>query len=582
MSTIAVLRRLGQLFVPNWQYMLLAVILAACTILSHVGLMGTSAYLLAAAALHPSVTELSLAIVGVRFFGIARAVLRYGERYFSHAATFRILRELRVEVYRKLEPLAPVQVADLTQGGLFSRLVADVELLRDFYLRALLPPAAALTVLGFAVYWLSRYSASLALALATAFFFCGGVLPWWVRRVSRSREEQLVVQREALQNRLEEGLRGMAELAAYGATEQWRIRLRQEQRCLTMLQRQLATTHAAGEALGGLIAACAVGTILFLAIGLVREVAFPAVYLAVIVLIAHSAFEAVLALPGAMQFLGLGLTAAKRLFAVIDRPPRRTGKETPQPGAALAFVGVSFAYSAGSTAVLQNVSFRLPPGGKIAILGPSGSGKTTIARLALGLWAPGDGTIRWGNQDVACLDGEAYRKQFAVVSQGDYLFHASIRENLRLARPAATEEEIRAAARLVELEGWIDTLPAGYDTMIGQDGGALSGGQRQRIALARAVLKDAPVLVLDEPTTGLDASTERQVMGALATWMAGKAVILITHRLVGLEHMDEILLLQDGRVAERGTYQELLQRENGLLRQWKSMQEDLLAEDGSV
>jgi ATP-binding cassette subfamily C protein CydC len=341
--------------------------------------------------------------------------------------------------------------------------------------------------------------------------------------------------------------------------------------------------------------------VLVLAIPLVTTGQIEGVYLAVIALIALASFESVQPLPLAAQHLEENLRAAEHLFKIVDTEPEVSAPAQPQPipeNAALDVRDLTFSYSSNdrrprtedrkrpsftlhpSPFILHPSSFTLPPGRRIAIVGPSGSGKTTLLNLLLRFWEFREGGITLGGQDIRNFDPEELRSKFAVVSQHTHLFNASLRENLLIARPDAADIEIVNAAQSAQIHDFIEKLPEGYDTFIGEQGLRLSGGERQRIAIARALLKHAPILLLDEPTANLDALTEREVLKSIHRLMEGRSTLLVTHRLIGMEWMDEILVFRDGRIIERGKHFELLDQ-GGLYRCIWDFQHQFLVETES-
>jgi ABC-type multidrug transport system fused ATPase/permease subunit len=325
------------------------------------------------------------------------------------------------------------------------------------------------------------------------------------------------------------------------------------------------------------------------------------VYLALLVLAVMSSFEAVLPLPQAFQYLENSLEAARHLFEIVDATPAvvdhpglgdspgpdsepatnlesQSSESTPHRPLTydLRLEEVSFAYSSGGPLVLDRISFDLPQGMRLAIVGPSGAGKTTLVRLLLRFWDYPTGQILLGGRQLRDYRQEEVRQMIAVVSQDTHLFNTTVRENLLLARPEAGQAELVEAARQAQIHDFIQSLPQGYDTWIGELGLRLSGGQRQRLAIARAILKDAPILILDEPTANLDALTEQGVMTALQGLMAGRTSLIITHRLVGLHAVDEVLVLETGRITERGRHQDLLDQGRMYRRMW-DLQREVLA-----
>jgi ATP-binding cassette subfamily C protein CydC len=272
--------------------------------------------------------------------------------------------------------------------------------------------------------------------------------------------------------------------------------------------------------------------------------------------------------------------AAKRLFEVVDAEPVVEGNARGVKltrSSNIEVSNLSFSYPAQTTPALQNVTFTLPTGKSTAIVGPSGAGKSTIASLLLRFWDYELGEIQLGGASLKSLDQDEVRKRLALVSQNSYFFNTSIRENLRLARRSASPEEIEAAARAAQIHEFIMGLPKGYDTLIGEQGFRLSGGERQRLGIARALLKDSPILILDEPTANLDPQTEKQVLDTLFETMQKKTSLLITHRLIGLENVDEILVMDHGKIVERGTHAELLAHK-GLYRRLWDLQNQILSD----
>lgn len=571
-------RRLLGLMVPFTGRMILAIMLGAATIGSSIGLMTLSAYLIARAALHPSIADLSLAIVGVRFFGIARGLFRYGERYVAHQLTFRLLARLRTWLYAALEPLAPARLLHYRSGDLLARIVADVETLDNFYLRAIAPPAVALLIALLAAWVVGRFDPRLAAALLVFFLAAGVAVPLLARRLSRSTGRRMVHLRATFNATLIDGIQGLAELLAFGQAQHHLDRVQALRQEMTALQARMARISGLHQALTSLLMNLATLTLVTLAIPMVRSGQIDGVYLAVLALAVLSSFEAVLPLPAALQYLDNSLEAASRLDEILAATPAVTDPSLPCPSPGrcdLHVENLSFAYEPGERPALDKISFTLPHGSQVAIVGPSGAGKTTLANLLLRFWDCQPGQIRLGGRDLREYNQQDVRRLIAVVAQQTYLFNATIRDNLLLARPETNQDKMVQAARQAQIHNWIASLPEGYDTWIGEQGLKLSAGQRQRLAIARALLQDAPILILDEPTANLDALTEREILLTLQGLMAGRTSLLITHRLLGLEAADEILVLRAGRVVERGRHHELMQK-GGLYSQMWEMQNQLI------
>ncbi|MCC5466626.1 thiol reductant ABC exporter subunit CydC [Pelosinus baikalensis] len=575
---MSIFLRLLQIMGSSWQTMVMAGLFGFLTVGSNIGLMAASAYLISGAALHPSITELSIAIVGVRFFGIARAVFRYLERYVSHDATFRLLGTVRVWFYTKLEGLAPARLLEWRSGELFSAIVSDVETLKEFYLRVLAPPFIAILVVVGTCLFLAQFNLVFVYVLTGGAIFLGVLLPLAVSRAQKSLAEELVAARMQMKAQLVDSITGIVELAAFGQTHRQAQYISELDEELAGIQGKVVNQAGVIDALGLFIVNATVWLVLWFAIPLVHGGQLEGIYLAVVALTVQSSFEAVLPLPLAVHYLAESMAAARRLFGIVDRVPTvieqsegiLTGTD-----ATLTVKDLSFRYRANGAAVLRNISFTVASGQSVAIVGPSGAGKSTLLYVLLRFWEYEEGSVLLGNHELKKYQSQNLRNMFSVVSQQSHMFNASIRDNILLAKPDASEAEFEQVIENSELTELLKSLPQGSDTMVGQNGYALSGGQRQRIAIARALLRNAPILILDEPTVGLDSLTEEAVMETLAKLMAGRTTILITHRLTGLKHMDTIFVLEAGRIIEQGTQEELLENA-GLFYQLWHLQHDVV------
>jgi len=564
--------RLLRLAAPFSGWMALAVGLGAATVASGVGLMATSAYLISAAALHPSVADLSVAIVGVRFFGLARGGFRYLERYVSHSVNFRLLARLRVWFYQAVEPLAPARLMHFHSGDLLSRAVADIETLQDFYVRVIAPPAVALLIgLGMAAAWWAFHPALAALELLV-FAAAGLGLPLLIRALARRPGSRQIAVRAELHAALVDDIQGLADLVANGQEGRALAQLDASAAEFGRLQRQMAWVSGAQSGLSSLLVNLGLWATLAVGVALVAAGRLDGQYLAVIALATLASLEAVLPLPLAAQSLEATLAAARRLFAVADAAPAVTDPPAPAPppeARRLEVRRLSFAYDPADRPALTDISFELAPGQRLAVVGPSGAGKSTLSNLLLRFWDCPPGQIWLDGRDVRDYAQADVRRQVAVVSQHTHLFNATLAENLRLARPGADQATLVQAAGQAQLHAFIQSLPDRYDTWIGERGLRLSAGQRQRLAVARALLSEAPWLLLDEPTANLDPLTERDLLRAVLPATGGRALLLITHRLVALDTFDEILVLDRGRIVQRGCHHELVRAEGLYQRLWR-------------
>ena len=581
----SILFRLLSFLNGSWNWVALSVLLSTLTIGSSVALIGTSSWLISTAALHPSVADLGVSVVGVRFFGISRGLFRYLERLVSHNVTFRLLARLRVWFYEKLEPLAPARLMEYKSGDLLARVIGDVETLENFYVRVISPTLTAVLIgLIVSVFFASFYP-PIALVLIGFFLTLGLILPLLAQFFSRAPGQRLITQRAEIQSQLVDGIQGMADLLAFGQGGMRVQQLSSSGREYGSTQKELARINGVHSALGTLLTNLGLWLVLVLTIPQVTAGNIQGAMLGTFALMTLASFEAVNPLPLAAQMWNSSHEAAKRLFEVVDAEPavKETGEKRLELSSPISLhvSTLSFSYPTQSIPVLREISFDVPAGKAIAIVGPSGAGKSTLANLMLRFWDYDVGEITLSGVSLKALNQDEVRKRIALVSQNSYFFNTSIRENLRLARRSISQEEMESAGRAAQIHEFIAGLPKGYDTLIGEQGLRLSGGERQRLAIARALLKEAPVLILDEPTANLDPLTEKDVLTTLFEMMRGKTSLLITHRLVGLENVDEILVMDKGQIVEKGTQAELL-KQAGLYRHLWDLQNQILYEENQI
>lgn len=565
---------------PFWPRILLALLLSTLTISSHIGLMATSAYLLARAALHPPVLDLMVTIVGVRFFGISRAVFRYFERIVSHDLTFRVLSRLRVVVYQGIEPLAPARLLDYRSGDLLSRIVGDIEVQQNLFLRVLAPPLVAILVLIGYGGFLAGFDQRFAWILAGFFLLAGVFIPMTIQRFSRGVGRKRIQGKAKLNTLVLDLIQGMTEVLIFSQVEVYQQTIRDTQEDLSTTERRHARTVGLANALMGIAMNLGMGSILVLGVLLVEKGQIQGVHLGMLALGALSSFEAVMPLPTSLHHLEETQSAGKRLVEMVQgknrsevdlhflKKKRLGGFQESQESKKfqnsqsfkearnefsdldIEFSNVRFRYHEDEPWVLNDVTFTIPNQGRVAIIGPSGAGKTSLVNLLLRFWDYESGKIRIGGHELKALKPEDVRELIGVVTQRTHLFHATVKENLLLAKPDATDEELFAATRRAKIHDFILRLPQGYDTLIGEEGMKLSGGQQQRLAIARVLLKNAPILILDEATSGLDPVTERDVLDEINKLMEGRTTLVISHHLEALKDMDEIYVLNHGRVIK--------------------------------
>ncbi|MBJ7519906.1 MAG: thiol reductant ABC exporter subunit CydC [Solirubrobacteraceae bacterium] len=541
------LRRLLALAEAPRKRLALAITLGALAVICGVGLMAVSGYLISRAAEQPPVLSLTIAIVFVRFFGVARPLARYLERLTSHDVAFRTLGTLRSRLYTRIEPLAPAGLSSFRRGDLLSRMVADVDALQDLYLRGLLPPFIALAAGVVAVIAAAIFLPLAAVILAVGLLVQGLAVPALAGRLNRSAGRRQAAARAALSAELVETLRAAPELVAFGAAAGREERIAAADRDLDRVARRDAWVAGLGDALGILVTGVTVAAVAAVAVAAHDASNLDRVLIAMLTLLALASFEGTQPLAEAARRLSGVVAAGRRILELTDREPAVRDPDDPLPApprdAELVFTDVRARYGPDEPLALDGLDLHLAPGRKVALRGPSGSGKTTAVNLLLRFMDPERGRITLAGADLRDFTQADIRRHVAVCGQDAHLFNSNIRENVRLARPGATDDELRAAVDRAGLGDWVDELPDGLDTMVGEEGTELSGGQRQRIALARALLADAPVLVLDEPTAHLDDETAHRVIDDAFDAADDRAVLLITHRGEGLARCDEVVQL---------------------------------------
>jgi thiol reductant ABC exporter CydC subunit len=550
---MSVVRREIGLLAGHRRWILVGALLGFAAIGSSIGLMAVSAYLIAKSALVTSVAEVALVVTTIRVLAISRAVARYLERYATHRATLRILSALRVWFYRAIEPLAPARLAAHHTGDLLTRIVSDIDTLEDFYVRVLVPPVVAVLVTTFAALLLGAFDPLLGLALLGFLVVTGVLLPAATRHLSRDAAAAVIDDRARLGALLVDEVRGVADLLVLGEDMRHRERVLAAGRAIDRAGERLAQVRGLNAALVALFTSLAAVTVLAIAIPLVTGDRLEGVMLAVIPLAAMASFEAVAPLSLSAQLLDGTARAASRLFELVDTPPEVVDPATPaEPPAGhdIEIRGLRFRYADGEANVLDGLDLKIPTGGRVALVGASGAGKSTLVELLLRFRAYDEGEIRIGGREIRTCRADDVRRMLGVVSQQVHLFNVSVRDNLAVANPDATDAEIEAACRMAQVHEAIVALPEGYETLVGEDGVRLSGGERQRLAVARAILKGAPILVLDEATANLDVLTERRLLDSLAPFLAGRTTLVISHRPSVADHVDRVILLENGRAAE--------------------------------
>ena len=538
--------------------LVLALIFTFLTVFMNVGLLTVSAWLLASAALQPGLTYLSLAIVGVRFFGVSRAVCRYFERYTSHRMAFQGLYGLRVWFYAHLEPLAPAILKRFGAGDMLGRIMGDIEVLQFFYLRTLIPPAAAIALTILVAYGVSTIDNSLVAPIVLAAFILGLVLPLVVYAHNKQSLTAIGPQQGEYKSLLSDTMDSLEDVISYG----------NEQLVYDRIQHMMSTVDAnkgiieRGMNLGNTLFLGGVQiTVVIVAILAAHALtgAWASVMVAVAAIGTQAWFEALQPMIAAVHHGAESKVATSRLIALADEPIPVVEPNAPKPFNAnreITFTDVSFGYDPHRR-IYEHLKLDIKQGQSIAIVGASGSGKTTLFNMLERLYDY-SGSIHVGDVELKDISIDTWRNALGTITQDTYIFHASFEDNIRLARPDASEADLEYAIDRASLSSVVERLPDGIHTIVGNGGHGLSGGERQRVALARLFLQKPQVVLLDEPLEGLDQVTRKALHRDLMEYVQDKTCLYITHQLEGLEHMDRILFMDKGQIIEDGTYEELI------------------------
>ncbi|HFP9334069.1 TPA: cysteine/glutathione ABC transporter ATP-binding protein/permease CydC [Raoultella planticola] len=551
----------------------LGVVLAIVTLLASIGLLTLSGWFLSASAVVGVAGIYSfnymLPAAGVRGAAIIRTAGRYFERLVSHDATFRVLQHLRVFTFSKLLPLSPAGLARFRQGELLNRVVADVDTLDHLYLRVISPLIGALVVIVVVTAGLSILDVTLALTLGGIMLVTLLVLPPLFYRAGKPAGESITQMRGQYRQQLTAWLQGQAELMLFSASDRYRKQLEKTEQRWQDAQRRQAELTALSQALMLLIGGVAVVAMLWLTSAGVGGNSQPGALIALFVFCALAAFEALVPVTGAFQHLGQVIASARRITQITAQQPEVTftaGNGQAFGQVSLTLNQVTFSYPQQPSPALENISLQVGAGEHIAILGRTGCGKSTLLQLLTRAWDPADGEILLNDQPLTRLNEATLRQAMSVVPQRVHLFSATLRDNLLLAAPGASDIQLMKALERVGLEKLLED--SGLNAWLGEGGRQLSGGELRRLAIARALLHDAPLMLLDEPTEGLDATTESQILDLLAEVMREKTVLMVTHRLRGLARFNRIIVMDNGKIIEQGSHAELL-AEQGRYYQFK-------------
>jgi ATP-binding cassette subfamily C protein CydC len=526
--------------------------LGTLAVLAGVGLLSYAGYLISRAAERPPILSLGVVIVAVRFFGLARPLARYFERLTSHDLAFRLLARLRVAFFTRLEPLVPSRLEGYRRGDLLARMVGDVEALQNLFLRGVTPPLVALLAGAVSVAVCAAYLPAAGAVLAAGLLTGGVAVPALAATAGRRFGSRQASARAELTVELVELLRGAPELVVLGAGQAALARVAALDGELARLARREALASGLVEGLAATVVGLTVTGVLAVCVAATAAGALDRVMVATLALLSLASFESVAPLPAAALRLRATLDSGRRLLALAGREPAVLDPVVPHalsPACDLALERTSFAYNDEESWDLSGLDLRLTPGQRVALVGRSGAGKSTIASLLVRFLDPSEGRVALGEVDLRALRQRDVRTRVTLDSQDAYLFSTTIRENIRLARPAASDADIEQALRRAQIWEWASRLPDGLDTFVGEEGDSVSGGERRRIALARTFLADAPVIVLDEPTSHLDPQTAETLIADALRAADSRSVLLITHRPEGLDLVDRVITLSRGRIV---------------------------------
>jgi len=549
----AVLGRLVRIGAPPWRRLALAALLGVAGAMATVGLLAGSGYVVSRAAFRPGLGAIAGLLAAVEVLAFVRGPLRYGERLVAHDAAFRSLSRWRTWLYDRLEPLAPAGLELWRSGDLLVRATDDVDTLQDLYLRCLLPVVVTVGAATLAVVVTAVILPAAGLVLGVALLVAVVVAPavTTATRPGRGREAAL---RGRLAAEVVDLLAGTADLLAFGQDDRVLAEVEEVDRELTRLARRRALATGAASAVVTVCLGAAVVGVLAAGIAAVRDHHLSAVMLAVLPLAAIGAFETVPALAGAAVRAGDVVAAGRRLLALGDLPDPVVDPPRPEPVPPgcpeVAVADARLRYAPDLPWALDGLTMTVPPGGRTAVVGPSGAGKSSLVNALLRFWPLQGGTATLGGVPIDRLAQGDVRRSMALVDQDAHLFAGTIRQNVALARPRATDDEVAEAVRLAHLDRWVSTLPDGLDTPVGERGARVSGGQRQRIALARALLAGGHILVLDEPTAGLDEDTGARLLADVLAASTDRSVLLVTHRERDLDGFDRVVVVDHGRRAD--------------------------------
>ena len=571
--------RLLRMVRPWWGELTLTSLAAMLNSASTIALAAVGALIVGLAAEGTSVLELRPYLIALAALTIFKAVMAWAESYISHRIAYAILAMMRSRVFDAIEPAAPAYILKRRSGDIISTVMADVETVELYFAHTLMPtivalvmPLTALIILG-SLHWM------LPLVLLPFLFLVIGT-PITMHHIGDAIANRLRMELGETNAHMVDSIQGLREIVTFGRGPARLSEVEENSRALVATQKR--NSRYLGS-LGGLTEGCSMlGSLTVLVVGvlMVGRGMLPSHQLPLILLMASAAFGPVMNIAKVAKQVAMIMASAERVFTVLDEPAVVLETPDAEPIGAveprLTFEDITFRYQPDEPPVLRNINFDCSAGENVAVVGPSGSGKTTLVNLLLRFWDPQHGRIMIGGHDIRKLSFADLRNLVSVVQQDAYLFNISIRENIRIGKPEATDAEIEDAARKAYIHDFVASLPDGYETRLGERGAKLSGGERQRISIARALLKDAPILILDEATSNLDSENEQAIRDGIDNLMEGRTTLVIAHRLSTITTADKVVVLDHGRVVEAGTHDDLAARE-GMYARIIRVQRDVIA-----
>ena len=556
-----------KLLAQHTRRMLLGTFLGWLAVLASIGLLALSGWFISAAAFagltlsSAHLFNFFIPSIGVRLFAAIRTLARYGERITNHDVTFRILATLRVWFYRKIEPLAPARLMQYRSADILNRIVSDIDALDNLYVRTLSPSLTAMLTIFVVVGLMTFFDTWMAGSVLLFLLISGMVVPMIAAKAGANLGRQLVFQTTTLRIRVVESIQGMAVLMLFHAWNQQVAYLKSDSQDLLQIQKRMGNLRGFSAAATILISGGATLSVLSIGIDRIETGALDGTNLALVVFAVLASFEALAPLPLAYQYMGQTRQAGNRLTEIVQGEPMVTfapTTKTPIKQYDICFHKIDFYYPQTENHVLKSFDIHIAQGQHVAILGETGSGKSTLVNLLARFWDPSQGNIQISGQDIRDLSEPDLRKAIGIASQNAHLFHATLHANLNMANPKANTAAMRSALERAQLLDWVDSLPNGLDSWIGEGGRTISGGQARRLILARLLLQNAPIWVLDEPLEGLDPDTRQVLMPTLLQAAQDRTLLMITHFTSHLDQFDQIIILDNGRIRTQGRHEELL------------------------